>query len=111
MSSQMQTFVPGNSVSEPVQNPMPQADSHNTVIEHFDLAADDTTGTVGATAEKMIFLSCICVYQTLYPFKGHMTYTPLEDSNEANLIWYKSFYELQMHYERNKHLGVLPRVP
>ena len=42
MSSQMQTFVPGNSVTEPVQN-VPQVDSHNTVIEHFDLAVDDTS--------------------------------------------------------------------
>ena len=43
MSSQMQAFVPRNSINEPVQNRAPEADSHNTVIEHFDLTADDTT--------------------------------------------------------------------
>ena len=43
MSSQMQAFVPRNSMDEPVQNRAPEADSHNTVIERFDLAADDTS--------------------------------------------------------------------
>ena len=43
MNNQMQAFVPGLSINEPVQNRAPEVDSHNTVIEHFDLTADDTT--------------------------------------------------------------------
>ena len=43
MNSLMQALVPGNSNDGPIQNRAPEVDSHNTVIEHFDLTADDTT--------------------------------------------------------------------
>ena len=43
MSSQMQTFVPNHSMSQAVQNSVPSVVAHNTVIEHFDLAADDNS--------------------------------------------------------------------
>ena len=44
MNSQMQAFVPGSSAANhrPVQHHAPE-NSHNTVIEHFDLAADDNS--------------------------------------------------------------------
>ena len=43
MNSQMQTFVPGSTAAnhQPVQNRTPE-DSHNNVIELFDLTNDDT---------------------------------------------------------------------
>ena len=45
LNSQMQAFVPGSHAAnhQPVQNRLPEASSHNTVIEHFDLATDDNS--------------------------------------------------------------------
>jgi len=44
LNSQMQAFVPGSSAAnhQRVQNRAPE-NSHNTVIEHFDVTSDDTS--------------------------------------------------------------------